>query len=113
MVRKSHKPSFIAKNRGRRLRCESARNTPPFRKRSKALISSTAAQRLRLFDWVCLAEFFACFFGCEHPVDLGFISVALLLPSGDFYDELIFVIDAAIEALAAQDLQFKPKMNPK
>ncbi len=40
--------------------------------------------------------------GCEHPFDAGAGGVSLLLPCGDFADEVFGVVDSAIDALAAQ-----------
>jgi hypothetical protein len=42
------------------------------------------------------------FIGCEHPSDAGPGSVSLSLPSSDFALEPRWVVDAAVEALAAQ-----------
>jgi hypothetical protein len=44
-------------------------------------------------------EFYASVWGCEVPIGLGVIGIAVLLPGGDFLDEDLFVGDAAIEAL--------------
>ena len=49
------------------------------------------------------AEFFAGFFSCEHPFDFRLIGVALKFPGGDFGDKTGFVVNATIEALAAQN----------
>jgi hypothetical protein len=49
------------------------------------------------------AHFGAGFVGCEHPFDACASGVALPLPSFDFVDEPIWVVDSAVEALAAQD----------
>jgi hypothetical protein len=38
-------------------------------------------------------------FGCELPVCLGVMGVAVFFPSGDFRNEGLFVGNAAIEAL--------------
>src|SRR4029077_19327426 len=55
-----------------------------------------------------MPHFGACLFGCEHPVDASSGCISLSLPSGDFGLELFRIIDATIEALAAQhaDLDF-------
>src|ERR1700730_10115853 len=46
-------------------------------------------------------------FGCgELPIGLGVVGVSILLPSGDFIDEGLFVWDAAIEALGRKDAEF-------
>jgi hypothetical protein len=44
-------------------------------------------------------EFDACVGGCEVPIGLGMICISVVLPSGNFLDEGLFVGDAAIEAL--------------
>jgi len=44
-------------------------------------------------------EFYASVWGCEAPIGLGVIGIAVVLPGGDFLDEGLFVGDAAIEAL--------------
>jgi hypothetical protein len=44
-------------------------------------------------------EFDASVWGCEAPIGLGVIGVAVLLPGGDFLGEDLFLGDAAIEAL--------------
>jgi hypothetical protein len=44
-------------------------------------------------------EFDASVWGCEVPVCLGVLSIAVELPCGDFLAEGVFVSDAAIEAL--------------
>jgi hypothetical protein len=49
------------------------------------------------------AHFGAGFVGCEHPFDAGTGGIALSLPCGDFAAEPFWVIDSAIQALAAQD----------
>lgn len=46
-----------------------------------------------------MLEFDASFGRCEVPVSLGVIGISLLLPGGDFVDEDLFVVYAAIEAL--------------
>ena len=37
--------------------------------------------------------------GCEVPIGLGVIGIAVLLPGGNFLDEGLFVWNAAVEAL--------------
>src|SRR4029077_11240162 len=49
------------------------------------------------------AHFVASLVGCEHPFDAGAGGVALLLPGGDFAGELDWVVDSAVQGLAAQD----------
>ena len=44
-------------------------------------------------------EFDACVGCCEVPVGLCVVGIAVVLPSGDFVDEGMFVGDAAVEAL--------------
>ena len=44
-------------------------------------------------------EFDTCIGGCEVPVGLGVVDIAIVLPGGDFLDEGLFVGDAAVEAL--------------
>ena len=47
-----------------------------------------------------------CFGRGELPIGLGVVGVSILLPSGDFIDEGLFVWDAAIEALGRKDAEF-------
>jgi len=47
-------------------------------------------------------EFDASVWGCEVPISLGVIGIAVVLPGGDFLDEGLFVGDAAVEALGRQ-----------
>jgi hypothetical protein len=53
-------------------------------------------------DGVGAAHFGAGLVGCEHPFDAGAGSVSLLLPSGDFADEVFGVVDSAIQTLTAE-----------
>ena len=46
-----------------------------------------------------MLEFDACVGGGEVPVGLGVVGIAVMLPSGDFFDEGLLVGDAAVEAL--------------
>jgi hypothetical protein len=46
-----------------------------------------------------MLEFDARVWGCEVPIGLGVIGVAVVFPGGDFLDEGLFVGDAAVEAL--------------
>jgi hypothetical protein len=39
----------------------------------------------------------------EHPFDAGALGISLSFPPGDFSVEDLAVVDAAVEALAAQD----------
>ena len=49
------------------------------------------------------AHFGASFIGCEHPIDTGAGGISLSLPCGDFVDEVLWIVDAPIQALATQD----------
>jgi hypothetical protein len=44
-------------------------------------------------------EFDAGVRGCEMPICLGMIGIAVLLPGCDFVDEDLFVRDSAVETL--------------
>ena len=46
-----------------------------------------------------MLEFNASVFGCELPVCLGVMSIAVVFPGSDFVDEGLLVRDAAVEAL--------------
>ena len=46
-----------------------------------------------------MLEFDASVWGCEAPVGLGVIGVAVVRPGGDFLGKDVSVGDAAIEAL--------------
>ena len=46
-----------------------------------------------------MAEFDPCVGGCEVPVGFGVSGIAVVLPGGDFVDQDLFVMDAAVEAL--------------
>ena len=46
-----------------------------------------------------MLKFDASIFGGELPVGLGVVGIAVVLPGGDFVDEVLFVGNAAIEAL--------------
>ena len=46
-----------------------------------------------------MLQFDTSIWGCEVPVCLGVVGIAVVLPSGDFLDEGLFVRNAAIEAL--------------
>src|ERR1700676_5719772 len=50
-----------------------------------------------------MLKFDACVGGCEVPVGLGVVGIAVVLPGSDFVDEGWFVGDAAVEALGRQD----------
>jgi hypothetical protein len=54
-----------------------------------------------------MLEFDASVWGCEVPIGLGVIGVAVVLPGGDFLDEGLFVGNAAVEALGRQDPEFR------
>src|SRR6266571_8490277 len=53
-----------------------------------------------------MLKFDACVGGCEVPVGLGVVGVAVVLPGGDFLDEGLFVGNAAVEALGRKDAEF-------
>ena len=40
------------------------------------------------------------------PVGLGVVGISFVLPSGDFFDEGLFVGNPAVEALGRQDAEF-------
>lgn len=48
-------------------------------------------------------HFGADFVGCEHRFDTSAGGVALSFPDGDIADEMLWVVDSAVQALAAQD----------
>src|SRR3989441_4893707 len=54
-----------------------------------------------------MLKFDACVGGCEVPVGLGVVGVAVVFPGGDFLDEGLFVGNAAVEALGGEDAQFR------
>jgi hypothetical protein len=45
-------------------------------------------------------------FGCELPVCLGVMGVAVMLPGGDFVGEGLFVGNATVEALGGENAEF-------
>src|SRR5260370_29105133 len=51
-------------------------------------------------------EFDTCIGGCEVPVGLGAVGIAIVLPGGDFLDEGLLVGNPAVEALGGQDTEF-------
>ena len=51
-------------------------------------------------------EFDAGVGGCEVPVGLGVVGIAVVPPCGDFLDEGQFVGNPAVEALGRQDAEF-------
>ena len=51
-------------------------------------------------------EFDTGSFGCELPVCLGVIGIAVVFPCGDLFDESLFIGDAAIETLSGEDAKF-------
>ena len=53
-----------------------------------------------------MLEFDTGSFGCELPVCLGVVNIAVVFPGGDFVDEGLFVGDAAVEALGGQNAEF-------
>ena len=54
---------------------------------------------IQLKQRVEVLEFGTGVFGCEVPIGLGVMAIALVLPGGDFLDECLLLGDAAIEAL--------------
>ena len=54
-----------------------------------------------------MLEFDPCIGGCEVPVGLGVVGIAVALPCGDFLDEGLFVGNPAVEALGRQDAEFR------
>src|SRR5712671_4482952 len=55
---------------------------------------------------VKVLKFDACVWGCELPIGLGVVDITVVLPSGDFLDEGLFVGNPAVEALGCQDAEF-------
>jgi len=53
-----------------------------------------------------MLEFNPSIGGGELPVGLGVVGIAIVLPSCDFFDEGVFVRDAAIEALGRKNADF-------
>src|SRR6266705_6903154 len=54
-----------------------------------------------------MLKFDACVGGCEVPVGLGVVGVAVVFPGGDFLYGGLFVGNAAVEALGGEDAQFR------
>src|SRR3979490_3261937 len=52
------------------------------------------------------AELFASLLGGEHPLDPGAFGVSPLFPGSDLGEDRFLVVDAAVQALAAQDADF-------
>src|SRR5437764_8942245 len=52
---------------------------------------------------VSAAHFGASLVGCEHPIDPSAAGIALSFPGVDFFDEQFWVVDSAVQALAAQN----------
>jgi hypothetical protein len=50
-------------------------------------------------------QFDTSIWGCEVPVCLGVVGIAVALPSGDFLDEGLFVRNPTIEANASHQLR--------
>ena len=46
-----------------------------------------------------MLEFDTCVGGCEVPIGLGVVCIAVVFPGGDLLDEELFIGDAAVEAL--------------
>src|SRR5260370_23566301 len=53
-----------------------------------------------------MLEFDRGVWGCEVPIGLGVVGIAIVLPGFDFVDEGLFVGDAAVEALRRKDAEF-------
>src|SRR5258707_13407716 len=53
-------------------------------------------------DGIGAAHFGAGFVGCEHPIDASACGVSLSFPGVDFAAEPVWVVDPAVEALAAE-----------
>ena len=53
-----------------------------------------------------MLKFDACVWSCELPIGLGVVDITVVLPSGDFLDEGLFVGNPAVEALGCQDAEF-------
>src|SRR5258707_3953792 len=53
-------------------------------------------------DGIGAAHFGAGFVGCEHPIDAGAGGVSLSFPGVDFAAEPVWVVDSAVQALAAE-----------
>ena len=64
----------------------------------KAYQTTLVARFSQIEGYRCLSLVRA-FFGGELPIGLGVVGIAVVLPSGDFLDEGLFVGNAAIEAL--------------
>ena len=52
-----------------------------------------------------MLEFDTGVLGCELPVCVGVIGIAVVFPRGDFVDEGLFVGDAAVETLSGEDAE--------
>ena len=57
------------------------------------------------------AHFGAGLIGCEHPFDAGAGGVSLSFPCGDFVDEALWIVDSAVQTLAAE-LSWTPDLGP-
>src|SRR6266704_4012535 len=53
-----------------------------------------------------MPEFDARTGGCEVPVGLSVVGIAVVLPGGDFIDEGLFIGDSAVETLGRQNAEF-------
>ena len=59
-----------------------------------------------------MLKFDACVGGCEVPVGLGVVGVAVVLPGSDFVDEGWFVGDAAVEAIVSATSPYLASARP-
>ena len=53
-----------------------------------------------------MLQFDTSIWGCEVPIGLGVVGIAVVLPSGDFLDEGLLIGNPAVEALGRQDAEF-------
>jgi hypothetical protein len=53
-----------------------------------------------------MLEFSSHIVGCELPVGLVVVCIAIILPCSDFVDQGLFVGDTAVKALGGQDAEF-------
>lgn len=56
-----------------------------------------------------MLEFNSILFGGELPIGLGVGGIAVVLPSGNFFDQGLLVGDTAVEALRRKDPEFGPR----
>ena len=53
-----------------------------------------------------MLEFNSSIYCGEPPIGFGVVSIAVVLPSGNFFDQGLLVGDTAAEALGRQDAEF-------